>query len=103
MPYAEIWGRTPCSAPASKAWSAGERVPRRGLPDSEALKNSGLGWTEDNLRTWIADSVHTVPNTLMPDVSINDPAEQIYLIAYIKTLSLKRRLARWLRLTGFAT
>ncbi len=58
-----------------------------GFPYSEALKNSGLVWTEDNLRKWIADSAHTVPDTLMPHVSISDPAEQIYLIAYLKTLS----------------
>jgi cytochrome c len=58
-----------------------------GFPYSEALKNSGLIWTEDNLRKWIADSARTVPNTLMPHVSISDPAEQIYLIAYLKTLS----------------
>jgi cytochrome c len=53
---------------------------------SDALKQSGLVWTEDNLRKWIADSAHTIPNTLMPHVSISDPAEQLYLIAYLKTL-----------------
>jgi cytochrome c len=57
-----------------------------GFPYSEALKNSGLVWTEDNLRKWIADSAHMVPGTLMPHASITDPAEQIYLIAYLKTL-----------------
>ena len=57
-----------------------------GFPYSDALKKSGLVWTEDNLRKWIADTAHTVPNTLMPHVSISDPAEQIYLIAYLRTL-----------------
>jgi cytochrome c len=57
------------------------------FPYSGALKNSGLIWTEDNLRNWIADNAHMVPNTLMPHVSIADPAEQIYLIAYLKTLN----------------
>lgn len=57
-----------------------------GFPYSEALKNAGLVWTEDNLRKWIADSAQMIPNTLMPHVSISDPAEQIYLIAYLKTL-----------------
>jgi cytochrome c len=57
-----------------------------GFPYSDALKNSGLVWTEDNLRKWIADSAHMVPGTLMPHASISDPAEQIYLIAYLKTL-----------------
>jgi len=57
-----------------------------GFPYSDALKNSGLAWTEDNLRKWIADNTHTVPNTRMPHVSITDPAEQIYLLAYLKSL-----------------
>ena len=56
------------------------------FPYSNELKKSGLVWTEDNLRKWIADNAHMVPNTLMPHVSISDPAEQIYLIAYLKTL-----------------
>jgi len=57
-----------------------------GFPYSDALKTSGLVWTEDNLHKWIADSTHMVPNTLMPHVSISDPAEQIYLLAYLGTL-----------------
>jgi cytochrome c len=56
------------------------------FPYSNELKKSGLVWTEDNLRKWIADSAHMAPNTLMPHVSISDPAEQVYLIAYLKTL-----------------
>jgi cytochrome c len=57
-----------------------------GFPYSDALKKSGLVWTEENLRKWIADSAQTVPDTLMPHVSISDPAERIYLIAYLKRL-----------------
>jgi cytochrome c len=57
------------------------------FPYSPALKNSGLTWTEDNLRSWVADNARLVPNTLMPHVSITDPAEQIYLTAYLKTLT----------------
>lgn len=63
----------------------------RGFPYSDALKNSGLTWTEDNLRKWVADNVHMVPNTLMPHVSISDPAEQIYLVAYLRKLSGPQR------------
>jgi cytochrome c len=62
------------------------------FPYSDALKKSGIIWSEDNLRRWIADSARMVPNTLMPHVSISDPAEQIYLVAYLKTL--KARPAR---------
>jgi cytochrome c len=58
-----------------------------GFPYSDALKNSGLTWTEDNLRKWVADNAHMVPNTLMPHVSISDPAEQIYVVTYLKTLT----------------
>lgn len=57
-----------------------------GFPYSDGLKKSGLVWTEDNLRKWITDSAHMVPNTLMPHASLSDPAEAIYLIAYLKTL-----------------
>jgi len=57
-----------------------------GFPYSEALRKSGIVWTEDNLKKWLADNAHMVPNTLMPHVSIADPAEQIYLIEYLKTL-----------------
>ena len=57
-----------------------------GFAYSDALKKSGLVWTEDNLRKWIADSASTVPHTLMPHVSLSDPAEQIYVIEYLKTL-----------------
>ena len=60
-----------------------------GFPYSDALKKSGLTWTDANLRAWIADPSHTVPGTLMPHISLSDPAEQLYVIAYLKTLSGK--------------
>jgi cytochrome c len=50
------------------------------------LKKSGIVWTEENLRKWLADNAHMVPGTLMPHVSVTDPAEEIYLIEYLKTL-----------------
>ena len=60
-----------------------------GFPYSDALKKSGLVWTEDNLRKWLADSARTVPHTLMEHVSVSDPAEQIYVVEYLKTLKGK--------------
>lgn len=57
-----------------------------GFPYSDALKKSGLAWNEDNLRKWVAEPAKLVPDTLMPHVAITDPAEQLYLIAYLKTL-----------------
>jgi len=57
-----------------------------GFPYSDALKKSGLTWTEDNLKRWIAEPSQVVPNTLMPHVSIGDPAERLYVIEYLKLL-----------------
>lgn len=53
---------------------------------SDALKNSGLTWTEDNLRKWVADNEGLVPGTRMRHVSVTDPAQQDYLIAFLKSL-----------------
>tara|TARA_R110001583_G_scaffold19882_1_gene77153 strand:+ start:197 stop:571 length:375 start_codon:yes stop_codon:yes gene_type:complete len=53
---------------------------------SEALKNSGLTWTEANLRRWIAGNDILVPGTRMRHVQITDIAEQDYLLAYLKSL-----------------
>lgn len=53
---------------------------------SDALKNSGLTWTDENLRKWIAGNDEFVPGTRMRHVEITDKAEQDYLIAYLKTL-----------------
>ncbi len=57
-----------------------------GFGYSNSLKKSGITWTEDNLRKWITDTDYVVRYTQMPHISISDPAEQIYLIAYLKTL-----------------
>jgi cytochrome c len=59
---------------------------KAGFPYSEDLKNSGIIWTDGNLRKWITDNKHMVPHTLMPHVSISDPAEQLYVVEYLKTL-----------------
>lgn len=53
---------------------------------SAALKASGGVWNEAHLRTWIAGNDTFVPGTRMRHVAITDPAEQDYLIAFIKTL-----------------
>ncbi len=63
-----------------------------GFRYSEALKKSGLVWSEDNLRKWIGDPAGTVPHTPMPHVSFSDPAQQVYVVEYLKTL--KGRAAR---------
>ena len=53
---------------------------------SDGLQDSGLVWTEDNLRQWIADNEKLVPGTRMRHVSITDAAAQDFLIAYIGSL-----------------
>jgi len=53
---------------------------------SDALRNSGITWTEENLRKWIAGNDDFVPGTRMRHVAITDKAEQDYLISYLKTL-----------------
>lgn len=53
---------------------------------SDALKKSGLTWTEANLKRWMAGNDILVPGTRMRHVQITDQAEQNYLIAYLKSL-----------------
>lgn len=57
-----------------------------GFAYSEAMQKSRIVWTDDALRQWIADNDKFVPGTRMRHVAITDPAEQDYLIAYLKTL-----------------
>ncbi|HYD68431.1 c-type cytochrome [Azospirillum sp.] len=53
---------------------------------SDAMRKSGITWTEDKLRQWVADNEKTVPGTRMRHVAITDVAEQDYLIAFLKSL-----------------
>lgn len=53
---------------------------------SDALKSSGIVWTDEKLRAWLADNEKLVPGTRMRHVSIHDPAAQDFLIAYIGSL-----------------
>ena len=70
--------------------------PAASLPDftySDALRNSQIIWTEDNLRKWVAGNDQMVPGTRMRHVAITDRAEQDYLIAFLKSLSSSAVLA----------
>ena len=53
---------------------------------SESLKKSNIVWTEANLRKWVSGNDKFVPGTRMRHVSITDPTEQTYLIAFLKSL-----------------
>ncbi|MCB1520831.1 MAG: c-type cytochrome [Hyphomicrobiaceae bacterium] len=57
-----------------------------GFNYSEALKSSGLVWTEAALKAWMADNTSIMPGTRMRHVGITDAAEQDFILAYLKSL-----------------
>lgn len=57
-----------------------------GFEYSDAMKKSGVVWTAETLRAWIADNKGFLPGTRMRHVGIKDTAEQDFLIAYISSL-----------------
>ncbi|SCA57972.1 Cytochrome c2 [Candidatus Terasakiella magnetica] len=52
---------------------------------SEDLKKSDIVWDEDFLRAWVEGNTLVVSGTRMRHVQITDPAEQDYLIEFLKT------------------
>lgn len=58
-----------------------------GFEYSDALTNSGIVWTEESLRAWIANNTAMMPGTRMRHVGIDDKAEQDFLIAYLRSIS----------------
>lgn len=57
-----------------------------GFGYSDALKNSGIVWTEASLKAWMEDNDGMLPGTRMRHVGVNDAAEQGMIIAYLKSL-----------------
>lgn len=55
-----------------------------GFSYSEAMKNSGIVWTDEALSTFLADPLKTVPGTSMGYQLVNDPQDRADLIAYLK-------------------
>jgi cytochrome c len=53
---------------------------------TEALKKSGLTWSEAELDKWISAPMQMVPGTAMAFPGIKDPAKRAEVIAYLKTL-----------------
>ena len=53
---------------------------------SKALRESGLVWTEEQLRAWMANNTGLLPGTRMRHVGITDPGEQDLLLAYLQSL-----------------
>ncbi len=60
---------------------------QEGFAYSDALKSSGLVWTEEAVRAWIANNTGLLPGTRMRHVGITDPGEQDTLLAYLKSLT----------------
>jgi len=56
---------------------------------SNALKNSKLTWTEENLSKWLTDSTAFVAGAQM-DLKVPSRIEREDLIAYLKTLEAKK-------------
>lgn len=57
-----------------------------GFAYSDAMKSSGIVWTEDAIRGWIADNTAILPGTRMKHMNITDKNEQDFLISYLKSL-----------------
>jgi cytochrome c len=57
-----------------------------GFPYSEALKKSGIVWTEASLQAWMADNDGMLPGTRMRHVGVTDKAEQELIVDYLKSL-----------------
>ena len=60
-----------------------------GFPYSEALKKSGVVWTQENLLKWLADPKSMIPQVHMPHVAFSDPAERVYVVEYLKSLKAR--------------
>jgi cytochrome c len=54
---------------------------------SEAVKSSGVVWTEETLDKWLANPQAFIPGQRM-NFKVADPADRADLIAYLKTLKL---------------
>lgn len=57
-----------------------------GFAYSDAMKASGIVWTEDALRSWMADNKSVLPGTRMRHIGVTDRMEQDMLLSYLKSL-----------------
>lgn len=58
-----------------------------GFAYSEALKSSGIVWTEASLRAWMEDNDGMLPGTRMRHVGVADRAEQDMIVSYLRSLA----------------
>jgi cytochrome c len=57
------------------------------FPYSEALKMSGIIWTDAALRAWMEDNTGFMPGTKMRHVGIDDPMIQDILLHFLNSIS----------------
>jgi cytochrome c len=50
------------------------------------MKTSGIVWTEDTLRSWIAYNTGFMPETRIKHMAITDKNEQDFILTYLKSL-----------------
>ncbi len=59
---------------------------REGYAYSQALKDSGLVWTPENLEKWLTKPGALVPGTKMAFIGLAKPEDRAALIAYLRQL-----------------
>jgi cytochrome c len=52
-------------------------------PYSEALRKSGIVWTDESLNAWLTQPAHLVPGTKMAFVGLPNEADRKAVIAYL--------------------
>lgn len=57
-----------------------------GFAYSDAMRASGIIWTEEALRAWIANNTGIMPGTRMKHMSITEKNEQDFILSYLKSL-----------------
>ncbi len=57
-----------------------------GFSYSDALKGSGIVWTDANLDKWLQSPMKMVPGTRMAFSGVSDAGKRKELIAYLKSL-----------------
>ena len=58
-----------------------------GFTYSDALKSSGLVWTAESLRAWMANNTGIMPGTRMRHVGITETSEQDFILEYLRSIS----------------
>ena len=59
----------------------------QGYEYSDALKGSGIVWTDAALRAWMEDNDGFMPGTKMRHVGIEDHTVQDFILAYLHSIS----------------